>query len=815
MKVDLHVHSKFSTRPSMWWLQKLDCPESFTEPLTIYDTARKKGMSLVTISDHNTINGALEIAHLPGAFISEEVTTYFPDNRCKLHVLVHNISEKQHDEIQKIRENVIDLVRYCTDEKLTPILAHPLFSINDRLRMEHIEQMMLLFQFFELNGARNERENNALREITGSLNPELMDELSNKYNLSPFDKEPWKKILVGGSDDHSGLNIARTFTSAVEASDLEGFLTAMQTGRVRVISDSSTPQTLAHNLYGIAYQFYKNKLNLEQYNGKDMLLDFLDRNLLPEHEPVNAFLAKIYLFLNKRRRAKSMKKMPDNMMAILRHETEKLIQSEPSLQGITSAIQTDSRVPEEQWFDFVNKSSNQVMMHSANYLLSHLPRANFFNIFHTIGSFGGFYTILAPYFISYSLFTKDRQFSTRVRNHFSSQIKHQVPPSTGAVKVAHFTDTFYDVNGVARTMQQQIKIAMKNKKQLTVITCDSGNATSMEGVRIFQPVGSYELPDYEQQKLLFPPFLEMLDFCYRNNFTHIHSATPGPIGLAALAIARILKVPLIGTYHTAFPQFARFITGDTTIEELTWRYTLWYYDQMDYIYVPSMATGKELTDKGVRQEKIRLYPRGINTELYHPSKKSSILRDRYGINGKITLLYVGRVSKEKNLPLLCEVFAELEQTKNVQLVVVGEGPYLAEMKERMCGQSVTFTGYLQGEELASVYASADIFVFPSTTDTFGNVVLESQASGTPVIVTDQGGPQENMISGETGIVARAEKEELIMAINRMLDHPDCCRQMGHNGRQYMENRSFENAFLKTWKMFAEMTTQKSSFNIAA
>ena len=112
MKIDLHVHSKFSRRPSEWILKKLGCPESFTDPVHLYNIAKKRGMSLVTITDHNTIEGCLEIAHFPGTFISEEVTTYLPDDGCKLHVLAYNIDEKIHRDIQKVRENVFELVAY-------------------------------------------------------------------------------------------------------------------------------------------------------------------------------------------------------------------------------------------------------------------------------------------------------------------------------------------------------------------------------------------------------------------------------------------------------------------------------------------------------------------------------------------------------------------------------------------------------------------------------------------------------------------------------------------------------------------------------
>jgi predicted metal-dependent phosphoesterase TrpH len=105
MKVDLHVHSKFSRRPSQWILQKINCPESFTEPSKIYRKAKEKGMSLVTITDHNCLEGSLAIAHLPDTFVSEEITSYFPEDGCKIHVLAYHITEAQHREIQQVREN--------------------------------------------------------------------------------------------------------------------------------------------------------------------------------------------------------------------------------------------------------------------------------------------------------------------------------------------------------------------------------------------------------------------------------------------------------------------------------------------------------------------------------------------------------------------------------------------------------------------------------------------------------------------------------------------------------------------------------------
>ena len=210
MRVDLHVHSKYSKRPSAWVLKKIGCPESFTEPQDIYRIALARGMTHVTISDHNRIEGALAIAHLPRTFLSEEITTYFPEDRCKLHVLALDITESQHADIQHCRDNVFYLVDYLRAQGIVHVVAHPLYGVNDRLSIEHFEKMLLLFKNFEMNGARNDVANEGLEAVLKALSPDMIEALSDRHGIDPAFPEPWKKNITGGSDDHSSLNIART-----------------------------------------------------------------------------------------------------------------------------------------------------------------------------------------------------------------------------------------------------------------------------------------------------------------------------------------------------------------------------------------------------------------------------------------------------------------------------------------------------------------------------------------------------------------------------------------------------------------------------
>jgi glycosyltransferase involved in cell wall biosynthesis len=371
------------------------------------------------------------------------------------------------------------------------------------------------------------------------------------------------------------------------------------------------------------------------------------------------------------------------------------------------------------------------------------------------------------------------------------------------MNVAHFTDTYYEINGVAATLQQQVLLAQKTGKNLTVVTCEEEIHPHVEGVKNFTPIGVHSLPEYPDQKLFYPPFLEMLRFCYKEKFTHLHSATPGPIGLAALAIAHILKLPIIGAYHASLPQYAGYLTEDAAIEDLTWKYMLWYYDRMDFVYVPSKSTGDELLSKGLSPEKIRVFPRGVDTNRFHPSKRDLQFLQQYLEVDTFKLLYVGRVSREKELPLLTQVFKRLSQSiHHISLVVAGDGPYLEEMKKELAGTRCCFTGAITGDALDKLYATCDLFVFPSTTDTFGKEVLEAQASQLPAIVTDAGGPRENLIPGKTGIVVPAhDGSALAAAIKTLIKTPEKLAQMGRAARRYAEDRSFQSAFEQTWKMY--------------
>lgn len=797
VRVDLHVHSKYSTRPSQWVLQKLGCPESFTEPLSIYERARARKMDVVTITDHNTINGSLEIAHLDNTFVSEEVTTYFPEDGCKLHVLTYNITEEHHREFQKIRENVFDLVPYLREKKIVHVLAHPLFAVNERLTPEHFEQCLLMFNILELNGTRDEAQNKALRSIVESLSPEVMERLSNKHSIESYGKTPWVKHLTGGSDDHSGINIARVYTQISKVRNVEDLLDALEQDRTEVMGNPATPKTMAHNLYGIAYQFYKSHFNLKTFQRSAECFSFIDNALDPGDKKEPGLIERLHSYIY-RCRSRRYFKTSDSVQAALLCEANRIVGEDPGFEKVSSGLVRNPEELEDEWFRFVGTATDKVLSGLGDRILHSAVGANIFDVFHTVGAAGSLYALLAPYFLSYGLFARERELAGECLKAFNKPV-----PGENEVCIGHFTDTFEDVNGVALTLQRQLEVAGKYNKKLTVITCGAGGVSDQ--VACFSPAGTFEFPEYPELNMSYPPFLKMLSHCIEKNYSLYHLATPGPVGLAGLAIARLLKKPVHGTYHTAFPQYVRALTDDTGLEDMAWKFMIWFYNQMEVVFVPSEATGDELIERGVEPAKIMTYPRGVDISRFTPDKRNGFYKGKFRVQESVKLIYVGRVSREKNMDVLTEAFATIAGIRpEVHLIVVGDGPYREIMQRKLTGMAVTFTGYLDGDDLAQAYASADIFVFPSATDTFGNVVLEAQASGIPVIVTDCGGPKENLIPDKTGLVVEAgNPDALVRAILRLTDHPELLGYMRSSARDYTEKRSFDSEFLKTWDLYEE------------
>jgi glycosyltransferase involved in cell wall biosynthesis len=359
-----------------------------------------------------------------------------------------------------------------------------------------------------------------------------------------------------------------------------------------------------------------------------------------------------------------------------------------------------------------------------------------------------------------------------------------------------------DVNGVSLTLHKMAEAAEAQNADLTIISSVAKDKAP-RGPRFlnFDPVGELPIPDYELQKLAVPPGLQIIRYLETAGFTEYVISTPGPVGLIALLAAKMFHVPVRSIYHSDFPEHIRHITGDEGLYKSAWSYMRWFYRKADAVYSPSAYYRKQLIEHNFDPARLFIFTRGTDLDFFNPKHRDDDYFAPWGIHDRVTFLYTGRVSREKNLDTVLDAFMGDEDLRTkAALVIIGDGPYASELKERYRHPAIAFPGFMKGKDLARAYASADAFVFPSTTDTYGNSVLEAQASGLPSLVSDEGGPQEIILPNQSGLVlpghdVRAWRNAMRdVALNRELRE-----RMSSASRARAATRDWATAFREFWE----------------
>ena len=319
----------------------------------------------------------------------------------------------------------------------------------------------------------------------------------------------------------------------------------------------------------------------------------------------------------------------------------------------------------------------------------------------------------------------------------------------------------------------------------------------------FPPIREVPVPDYHSKLLSIPPFLEVLRFVEDEGFGMMYISTPGPVGFVALGISRILGIPAAGIYHTDYPRHVNHIAQDGKMGEWAGTAAAWFYSNVDVVLVPSRYYMDDLENMGIPRDRMKLFPRGTDCILFSPEWKSDEFILKFGGNPEsMRLLYAGRISREKDLDVLAKAFVIARITMpDLELYLAGDGPFRADLVNQLSGRGCYFCGVLHEEDLSRAYASCDIFVFPSSTDTYGNSVLEAQASGLPAVVSDRGGPQEIIEPGKTGLVFTShDPESLAENILKIAQNKELRDLMSRNARTMATERTWEKAFDELWSI---------------
>lgn len=377
------------------------------------------------------------------------------------------------------------------------------------------------------------------------------------------------------------------------------------------------------------------------------------------------------------------------------------------------------------------------------------------------------------------------------------------------MKIAIFTDTFLpQINGVTNTLSRLGDHLTQKGIEYIFLTPDHPTKDFHNyNIEKFFSTCFFLYPEC---RFTFPNLLRINHILDQFKPDIIQLMTEFNVGLSGLVYAKQHNIPYITNFSTNYESIlASYNMG--ILQRPMWRYCKKFHSGAVFTLTPSKETEKYIHSKGITRTKI--FTRGIDFECFHPNHRNDSLRKSLNIEEKIVLLYVGRVSPEKGLSLLRESMIRLNEKYNdrIALIVTGEGPMLPELMATM-PKNVIFTGYKQGHELAEIYASSDIFAFPSGFETFGNVVLEAMASGIPVVGVSKGGVMESIIPHRTGLLAKPDDVDSFTAqLDEMIQNAEMRRQLGMQARKFAETRSWDSIFKELIHTYEEIIQKPTEY----
>lgn len=775
MKVDLHLHSIYSEHPSDWFLKRIGAGESYSKPKFIYQLAKDRGMDYVTITDHNRIDGILKLMekYPDDTFMGIESTAYFPEDGCKVHLLIWGFKEKHFQKIEKHRKNIYDLRDYVREKGFAYSVAHLNYSINGKLTLEHIEKLILLFDVFEaVNGYRSHRNNRAIYDTLSNLNPSHIDRLQKKHRIEPFSSKAWIKGFTGGSDDSAGLYIGKTYTSA-EAQSKDDFLKQIINKNTRFEGRSNNFKSLAMTVYKVAWDY-------SQHKSEKLVRNFFTNVNEIIFEPSSlSFINRLKL------RGYHATIKEDDLIS------QKII-------GLIEKLEKNPELDPDKRFDVVYQAvsdlSDEILKGIVTYLTTNISNLDIISAFGKLSQFLPAVFMAAPFVTAFNHLFKDRDLSHNLLKSFD------IIDDNTEKKILWFTDTIHDLNGVSVTLREFAWWAYNNNKQVKLVISvveDEAVDSLPPNVIVLQNILNFKAPYYERYTMMVPSLLDSLSIIHDEDPDEIYISTPGFIGLLGLICSKLLHIKSLGIFHTDFQSQLDWIAyeDDTVSGKIEW-YLSWFYSTVDKVAVPSVDYGSKVMKYGVDASKVKLFKRWINTNKFKPNPEArNLLNRKYDLDGKQLLLYTGRISQDKNIDFLIEIIRQFNSESSsysgkLALMICGDGPYLPELRKKTGDiANLILTGAIPHDELPDYYASADLFLFPSETDTFGMSVLEAQSSGTPCIVTEIGGPKEIILNNQSGFSLPTNIELWIRKISLLLDLSRTNDTQFNLLRDYARNRA--------------------------
>jgi glycosyltransferase involved in cell wall biosynthesis/predicted metal-dependent phosphoesterase TrpH len=746
-RVDMHCHSTASQTSRLGVQRAAGLPECATPPQEVYELAKRRGMDFVTITDHDTIAGVLEIADRPDVFVSEELTAHFRGEPQAVHVLCYGISPDDHEWLQANRGDVELCAAYMYERDIACALAHPYYHVGAPLTARHRRRLAQLFDVWEVrNGARARELNRPAATYVATLDG----------------------AGIGGSDDHAGVDIGRTWTQTPPARTPREFLAHVREGAVVAGGAQGSAAKWAHAAIALtARALGRGDENVPAGAPAPAAVLAMARRLLSEGDarqgPTDGGGAV----------------SPSDARCLLRAWLHAVELDHLDEHGLIAYMQ-DERFSHSELYRRACRAHERKLRAAIERALA-AARGEGDVISAATGLFESC-TAAIPYAPATAFLANERaKLDTRREDG-------ETP------RVAILADGIGSTHGVTRAVEE-IRCRGVEGFEIEVL------GTDPEVDRRLSAVAEFEVPYYPGLRIGVPSLSAAVQTIADGGFDLIHVCSPGPVGIVGALVSRGLGVPLLGSYHTELTAYAGLRSGERRVADAMAVGVRAFYGACDLVLSPSPASDATLAEIGVAPEKVARWDRGVDTRRFDPSLRAAGLAE-LAAQGQakppdaVDVLYAGRITHEKGADLLAGSFALARaQDPRLRLVLVGGGPEEQRLRGRV-GDGAVFRGWLEGEALARAYASADMFLFASRTDTFGQVVLEAQASGLPVVAVAEGGPVSLIEDRVSGRLCQADERELADALLELSSSAELRRRIARAGLAAVRERTWERALLR-------------------